>query len=204
MRPRQTEPVQYISVSPEERDIELVSLDAPSFIPPSIIKDNGSELQRSELVIHWNINWRTPLTMVSLLLGGGAVASGHHIFYQSLNGTSVDSNDHIWSMSTQEWNVRYGTALAFVTKTCLAAAVSLAYRQQIWISLRNKYFKISAINAMFEAVNDPFAFLDLDFVWESRLGATLALMTWYVGRSLALVLVTEFFNHQSICPFHCH
>lgn len=63
--------------------------------------------------------------MVGFLLLGGAVGLGHHYFYQSLNDTTTPNN------FSQQMNIAYGTAFAFVAKACMVAAVVCAYTQYI-------------------------------------------------------------------------
>lgn len=132
-------------------------------------------------LVKWSVDWKIPLKMTALLLAGGALAVGHHLFYRSLSGKLVQNNEdeNSWSMGSHQSNVRYGTAFAFATKICLASAVTLAFQQQIWISFRKKYLKISTLDAMFQATSDPFSFANIEFISKSKLGAVLAAVIWY-------------------------
>jgi hypothetical protein len=176
----------YNVVSTDEADIDIHQLGSPSeeskqaFVKPHMYPVNNNNNDPQNLV-KWSVDWKNPLKMTALLLAGGALAVGHHLFYQSLAGKPVENNnnENSWSSRNQQSNVRYGTAFAFATKTCLAAAVTFAYQQQIWISLRKKYLKISTLDAMFQATNDPFSFTNKEFISKSKLGAVLAAVIWY-------------------------
>jgi hypothetical protein len=48
--------------------------------------------------------------MLVSLISDIAMAGGHHIFYQSLDGTIVKDS------TQQTWNIRIGTGMAFCVK----------------------------------------------------------------------------------------
>jgi hypothetical protein len=181
----------YDVVSTDEADIDIHRLGLPhkrskqAFVKPNMypVNNKNKPVHDSQNLVKWSIDWKNPLKMTALLLAGGALAVGHHLFYQSLAGKPVENNnnndENSWSMGNQQSNVRYGTAFAFATKTCLAAAVTFAYQQQIWISFRKKYLKISTLDAMLQATNDPFSFTNIEFISKSKLGAVLAAVIWY-------------------------
>lgn len=70
------------------------------------------------------------------------VALGHHVFYASLNGQSVPTGSYSFigaTLQKQQFNTSVGTALAFLNKTLLGVAISVAYVQLFWLtSLRAK------------------------------------------------------------------
>jgi hypothetical protein len=129
----------------------------------------------------WGINWKAPIKMVGLLIIGVGVALGHHFYYQSLSGKHVTTRDLNWNLQSQQWQLRYGTAFAFFAKTCLAASISVAYQQHIWITMKRKSISISGINATFGAINDLFSFLNPSFLLNVKVGALLAALTWLVN-----------------------
>jgi hypothetical protein len=133
-----------------------------------------------EQPVQWRISLWTPSFMLGLLVAGILVSVGHHILYSHLNGTIVrDSNDGSQYL-TQTWIIRYGTASAFLSKTLLASAVVVAYKQHMWINLRSTANTISTIDAMFSATHDAYAVLSPSFLLKAKVPATMALITWYI------------------------
>jgi len=72
----------------------------------------------------WSIHWYLPSSMVAFYVAGACTALGHHVYYSSYHGTIVQS---------AEWPMRFGTALAFLSKAGFAAAVQVAYKQCAWV-----------------------------------------------------------------------
>ncbi|KAI5457000.1 hypothetical protein BGZ63DRAFT_408464 [Mariannaea sp. PMI_226] len=106
---------------------------------------------------------------------GGALAIGHHFFYASLRGTSVIDDD---GEDTQQLNIRYGTAFAFLSKTFFVAAVSSAFTQHIWRAFSLKYTKVSTIDSHFAVSSSFLPFLDCRFLVSSKVAALLAFILW--------------------------
>lgn len=118
----------------------------------------------------WHVHWTTPATMVSLFVAGILGAIGHHSFYAHLNGKSA---------TEQLQMVRYGTALAFFTKSMLVATVVVCYRQRIWHTLRCKAMTINGIDGLFSATEDPtMFFLNWEMVRNGKLATLMALCSW--------------------------
>ena len=107
--------------------------------------------------------------MYVLFLCGFAFAVGHHIFYKTLNGSPADD---------QLAMLRYGTALAFATKACLVSAVIVAYRQQIWMTVRSKMLSLAALDSLFAATEDFTALWNLEIYKRAKAAITLALLVW--------------------------
>ncbi|CAH0047351.1 unnamed protein product [Clonostachys solani] len=86
------------------------------------------------------IYWVKPASMVSCLIIGALLALGHHLFYQSLAGESVSSDGTFAafgaSISKQQTNTSIGTAISFLVKAFLVAAVSMAYIQVFWRAIK--------------------------------------------------------------------
>jgi hypothetical protein len=122
----------------------------------------------------WRSSWQVPTTMVGFLLLGGAMAVGHHYFYLSLDGTTTPDN------FSQQLNIAYGTAFAFVAKACMIAAVVSAYTQYIWSDFRKKFIMTSTIDSTFTATTSIVSMLDPQFLWTCKIGAILAALVWYV------------------------
>jgi hypothetical protein len=120
----------------------------------------------------WTSSWQAPVTMIGFLLLGGAMAVGHHCFYQSLNNTKTPDN------FSQQLNTAYGTAFAFLAKACMIGAVATAYIQYIWADLRKKFIKISTIDSTFTATSSIISMLDFRFIWTCKISAALAALVW--------------------------
>ncbi|KAL6887058.1 hypothetical protein GGI43DRAFT_417555 [Trichoderma evansii] len=104
----------------------------------------------------FKISWVVPGLMIGNTICGILVAVGHHLFYKSLDKQTVGTQ------SQQEWNARIGTGMAFCVKMFLTAAAGFAYTQVLWKLLKARQVKLEGIDAMFDVVNNPFAFLN----WE--------------------------------------
>ena len=118
----------------------------------------------------WHIYWTTPAIMASLFVAGVMGAVGHHIFYTHLDGRPA---------TEQLMMVRYGTALAFFTKSMLVSCVIVCYRQRIWYTLRNKAMTINGIDGLFSATEDPtMFFLNWEMVRNGKLATLMAICSW--------------------------
>lgn len=133
---------------------------------------------QSVQLVDWGVSWQAPVKMISLLLSGVAVAISHHSYYHFLDKKEVSTDDTRWNMRSQQWQLRYGTAFAFLAKTFLAASISVAYQQQIWATMRAKALTISGLDATFGATRDLSAFLNGSFLFNVKIGASLAALTW--------------------------
>ena len=144
--------------------------------------------------VQWGIHWLVPAKMLALFATGIALAIGHHCYYHSLAGTEVLSTANqasTWDTNRQEWKIRFGTAFAFLAKTCLASSVAIAYTQHIWASCRRKAYSISGLDALFSATSDVFAFASLDLAVRAKIGAVLAAFVWLVNVSFVSCLYVK-------------
>jgi hypothetical protein len=139
-----------------------------------------SRPEAQEQPVQWRISLWTPSFMLGLLVAGIFVSGGHHVLYSRLNGTTVRDSDDGSQYLTQTWIIRYGTAFAFLSKTLLASAVVVAYKQYMWINLRSRANAISTIDAMFAATHDAYAVLSPSLLLRAKLPAIMALITWYI------------------------
>lgn len=124
------------------------------------------------VMYRWRFSWQAPATMVGALLLGCTAAIGHHLFYSSLNKTRTPENE------SQQRNIQYGTAFAFIAKACLIAAVGSAYAQHLWFDLRSKFLQIATIDSSFTATTSIFSLLDTQFLWSCKTGAIIATLAW--------------------------
>ncbi|KAL2074611.1 hypothetical protein VTL71DRAFT_8389 [Oculimacula yallundae] len=158
-----------VSVSEDSNDKATTPPKVHSYLDP-----NAPETTQ---LVKWGINWLVPVKMLALFIGGSALAVGHHCYYQSLVDTRVSSNSSkssSWDIDSQEWKIRFGTAFAFLAKTFLAAAVSIAYKQHIWATCRRKAYSIAGLDALFSATADLFAFTSSEFTIRAKVSAVLA------------------------------
>jgi hypothetical protein len=127
---------------------------------------------------HWTdmaaskVHWLKPTLMVGWLLLGAAVALGHHFFYSWLDGRLVQSKDE------QEWYGRIGTSLAFLTKTLLTAASTIAYAQLLWRTLRSRAVSIRGVDALFGVTSNAWNLASLELWRRGPLPAAVAAILW--------------------------
>ena len=153
-----------------------------------------SSVQGSAQVVQWGIHWLVPAKMLALLVLGITLAVGHQCYYHSLAGTEVFSTTNqtsAWDTSRQEWKIRFGTAFAFLAKTCLASSIAIAYTQHIWASRRKKAYSISGLDSLFSATSDVFAFASLDLTVRAKIDAVLAAFVWSVKCVLCELLLRK-------------
>ncbi|QDS75597.1 hypothetical protein FKW77_006346 [Venturia effusa] len=74
--------------------------------------------------------------------------------------------------------LRYGTALAYVTKASLVAAIIFGLKQQIWATFRRKNIQVSTIDSLFASVDDPHALLNLEMATKAKTAFALAVLIW--------------------------
>ncbi|CAN9173861.1 unnamed protein product [Alternaria alternata] len=144
-------------------------------------------------MVKWGIYWLAPAKMLSLFIAGIALAVGHHCYYRSLAGTKVMPTDiaaSAWDIDRQEWKIRFGTAFAFLAKTCLATSIAIAYTQHIWATCREKAYSISGLDAMFNATSDVLAFASADLTLRSKVAALLAALVWLLPLSALITPAT--------------
>ncbi|KAF8474806.1 hypothetical protein BDZ91DRAFT_711782 [Kalaharituber pfeilii] len=128
--------------------------------------------QRAEMTAVWGIHWYLPSVMAGVFIAGLVGALGHHIFYSTLDGRESEN---------QLSMVRIGTAFAFFVKANLVGAVVLAYRQRIWVDMRESPMKIKVIDALFGVIEDPtFFFTNPQMLKQAKLASLLAAATWLI------------------------
>ncbi|KAI0003543.1 hypothetical protein F4779DRAFT_601596 [Xylariaceae sp. FL0662B] len=114
---------------------------------------------------HWQPAW----WMYVFFLFGILCAVGHHIFYKVLDGQPAEQ---------QIAMLRYGTILAFAAKAALVASVVVAFKQQVWTTVRNKFLSLAAIDSLFAATEDLSSLLNIE-IYKRATGATLlAVFIW--------------------------
>lgn len=121
-----------------------------------------------------------PSLMIGNLLLGTLLAVAHHLFYSWLDGK------YVLSQTQQEWYLRVGTGLAFLTRTLFSASVGFAYNQLLWRSLSSRPITIRGVNALFGVVNNIWDFTTWELWAVAPALAIVAVITWYVPRAEAL------------------
>ncbi|OAL39803.1 hypothetical protein AYO20_00715 [Fonsecaea nubica] len=130
-----------------------------------------------------HIHWRAPTVMGVGFLGGVILMAAHHALYQSLSGNPADS------ALLQLWAIRAGTALAFLSKLCLAIATGVAYDQWMWVKLHAKPHEIGVLDSMFAIPGNAFEFLAVRIWWRRPVLTFLAAITWLLPISAIITPV---------------
>jgi hypothetical protein len=126
-----------------------------------------------------HIGWQTPAKFLVFFSLATLSAVGRHFFHDSLNATTVTtSDDAVSSWKTQEWVIRYGLGLAFITKTLLACTAAAAYKQRIWRDFRQTQYTVAGINAISDATTEILSFADWEFLRRAKIAVLLAALTW--------------------------
>src|SRR5436190_18490867 len=82
---------------------------------------------------------KSHVTMLGLLLLAIATAVGQHFYYAYLDRRQVSQ-----VALSQEWVIRAGTALAYLFKTFLVVAVSIAFCHGFWYIVRRHALRIGS------------------------------------------------------------
>ncbi|KAL4902655.1 hypothetical protein BDW74DRAFT_158265 [Aspergillus multicolor] len=120
------------------------------------------------------IHWRMPTAMGVCWIIGLGLALGHHFYYFSLNGTIVPGQ------TQQEWSLRVGTGLAFLTKTFLTTGVGIACVQNLWWILRSRPVRLSTLDSMWDIRGNIFNFFDPHIWLRGPNVAVLGLISWCI------------------------
>jgi hypothetical protein len=119
-----------------------------------------------------HIYWRAPGVMGVSFLGAVVLMATHHTLYQTMDGEPATA------AAVQAWVIRGGTALAFISKLCLAIGTGVAYDQWMWLDLHSKPHEMWCLDSMFSILQNAFEFLRLR-LWLYRPAlAFLAGVTW--------------------------
>jgi len=118
-------------------------------------------------------SWTWFLPMLLLLLVGIGAAVGQHLLYAYINGREVDDIIFI-----QSWVIQFGSALAFLFKTALVAAVGIAFCHAFWFSVRRKTICVGTIDSIFGILRNPGNFFSKELFVKSIVLWILALVSW--------------------------
>ena len=129
------------------------------------------------------IYWVTPAAMLAALFCGIMFSIGHHVFYASLAGTLASSGSYSiagTSISKQQFHTGVGTTFAFLVKSTLALAVSIAYVQAFWYAarVRKKGEHLSALDTTFSILENALGFLKARVWYKYPLLLSMAIVAW--------------------------
>jgi len=111
--------------------------------------------------------------MAILLTIGVSTGIGQHFYYTYLNGKEVSSVG-----LSQSWVINISTAFAFLFKTCLVAAVGIAFSQGFWYTVRRKSIRLNGLDAMLDVKGNPLKFFNIDLLLKAKIVTFLAIMSW--------------------------
>lgn len=176
----------------------------PSYVA---LKDEHSKSQ-------WGVHWYTPFFIVSTFILGIVFAVSNDLLYRHYTDMSS---------SNLQWAIRFGTILAFASKTSFTACVGISYRQSkeprllswsrlsnlvlrlnilgIWRTLRDKSISIGGIDALFGATVDPYSFLSFEMISNSKLSTLMAALSWLLPISAILSPTTLSVGLNTFGPF---
>jgi hypothetical protein len=101
------------------------------------------------------------------------VAIAQHCFYRTLDGKDLES-----FVIPQKWVPQISTALIFLFKTTIVAAVGIAYAQAFWNRVRGPALRIVGLDAMFCVLRNPFQFFNVDLLLRAKVLLILAIVSW--------------------------
>ncbi|KAJ4321437.1 hypothetical protein N0V84_005359 [Fusarium piperis] len=112
---------------------------------------------------------RSRWSMVLFLLLGIGGAVSHHCLYAHLEGR--DAKD-------QDWWLRLGQLISFVSKACFVVAVLMAQQQTAWGAVAKKDYSVHAVDSLFGASHDIMELFSLEAWRKSFLVMILSLCIW--------------------------
>lgn len=129
-------------------------------------------------------HWKAPTIIAGSLLTAFCLALGHHLYYKSLAGQEVITENTLtfgkWSgLSSQKLHTAVGTTFASFFRTSLVVAVTLSYTQILWINLKSTDTNIAVMDAIVGARGNPLASLDIVAWKKHRILLCCALIAWY-------------------------
>lgn len=130
------------------------------------------------------VHWLAPTTIALSLVLGILFAVGHHLFYNSLDGTIAPNAEFDVfgsKVSRQQINIAAGTAFAFVVKVMLVTALAVAYIQLLWRALlSSKHITLGRIDVLFSGLSNVFSLAKATAWWRHPLLFILAILAWLV------------------------
>lgn len=130
-----------------------------------------------------NIYWLTPATSLASFAAGVALAVIHHVFYSSLNNTTVNADVYKIAglrVSQQQINTATGTTLAFLSRACFLVALSSAYTQQFWLLVgrSGRRTEVSTLDVMYSALDNVWNLFRVSVWWKRPVLLLTAVVSW--------------------------
>ncbi|KAF2141994.1 uncharacterized protein K452DRAFT_308403 [Aplosporella prunicola CBS 121167] len=164
---------------PASGPVENFTEDRSNFIGPPTAQasncdliDQGHTTEKEALPV--TINWKAPAWMGTAFILGAAFSIAHHVFYKSLDNTLVTSQAH------QEFAIRIGTGLTFLTKSFFTAAVGAAFVQYFWVTVKKKHISVSGLDEILSLTTDPTSFCSIEVLLHAKILALLAAIMWLI------------------------
>lgn len=136
--------------------------------------NSGHVSQNTQVTTTWQLHWKAPALILGLLAIGIALALGHHFYYQSLSGAIVSSE------TRQQWALRFGTAFAFLTQSCLVASAGVAYTQRVWVAVKRSPFRLRTLDNVFSLQTTLWSFFSWEVLCKAKVLYLLGICIWYV------------------------
>jgi hypothetical protein len=143
---------------------KIWSFSTPSQIPQDRLRKHNGYLASQAAPF---------ISMYGLLLVGILSAICHHLFYSYLNNEAVDE-----AAVGQIWAIRIGTALAYLFKTVLVAAIAVIYVQGFWFIVSRNSFEIGSLDNFFSLLTNPLLFYNRSLYEKASLLFALAIVSW--------------------------
>lgn len=118
--------------------------------------------------------------MLTAWASGVLLAVGHHLFYNSLDGTSVSNGYFLHGLSKQQLTFALGTMFAFLANSLLALALSTSYLQVVWKAIKERETPLPIIDTFFSGTITIYSLWRLDVWWKHPLLFLLAFAFWSV------------------------
>ncbi|ROV96276.1 hypothetical protein VMCG_07704 [Cytospora schulzeri] len=152
--------------------------------PGDQVGHGGQKTSDSEKTATWKIHWMAPSLILACLLAGVAFALGHHFHYNSLDGTMVSSQPR------QEWALRFGSAFAVLTQSCLVASVGAAYAQRFWVTVKGRDMALETLDRVFSLKTNLLSFFSWEVLRGAKLLCLLGLCAWLIPISSTVTPAT--------------
>lgn len=127
------------------------------------------------------IHWLAPTTVLFALAAGVLFALAHHLFYSSLRGQPVESEDVDllgFDVSTQQINITAGAVFAFLVNFSLGTALATAYTQLVFRRLIHRKTTLETWDSAYGALGNVFYLVKVWIWWQFPLMCLLVIIGW--------------------------
>ncbi|PSN67106.1 hypothetical protein BS50DRAFT_676739 [Corynespora cassiicola Philippines] len=147
-----------------------------SYVVRLSMKDHGDDKGRQdglpEKVKVKEIGWHQPAIMTFFLGLGVMTAVAHHLYFFSLHHRKVYTG--MW----QQWPIRFGSGLSFLTISLFNMAIGSAYSQYMWKKIRNKHFSLSDVDGLFSLTTNATGLFQGGIIRGAHTVAIIAFIGW--------------------------